>query len=596
MAKSSKKPNSIKKLLKKYSGWIAALVVVMALGYYINNGIYFSSAFEQLPRSLAYYVAEQSGLPNYDGEMDIGTHYAKPGDVVDMWVTVKNMSKNPKALTWYPESSIIDEGPEYPFAHAIGVGTANPIDTKPNWIEPSSFVINNNRLVYYEGPPVNRNGYVTFAWKVRISPYALPGTYTLDLDLVREFDEHGIRVNSAGRMLINQFMRWNFKISELNVYDIPINISADPNSVVVVAQRAPGQTNTQVITFDPLDYSYREIFKTYDPEKVSVADAYKGRFLVSSANPYISSARILDENGYLYMDLDGITPGYPIVEALISPNERYIALNTTNFPGEFYIYDTDTGELTSHVPIFNPWLTNGGNYRYYDYWWSSDSSKLYARWSNSNSSGFQVDKDSGIDQLTMPLTSGLQPIPVITDLNLKDVVFDVLSGTAIGSSYGLEDGSMVPPSDMALIYPNTGIVDNIAHSEVTSYKAKSISQDGSVFAYETINDVGSGNTQNMLWVSRSNDIYQAKLIQSYPIDDMHDGNVVSVEALGFSPNNQLFFYIEQIDVPETGGHLDGFYDHYMLKWVDLMNNYDRYFSIPIPVGMLPPMLIPLGVY
>ena len=98
MFKTKEKPDKFEDLLKKHSGWIAALIIVVALGYYLNNGIFFSSAFEQLPRSLAYYMAEQSGLPNYDGEMNLGVHYAKPGDVVDMWITVENMSKNPKKL------------------------------------------------------------------------------------------------------------------------------------------------------------------------------------------------------------------------------------------------------------------------------------------------------------------------------------------------------------------------------------------------------------------------------------------------------------------------------------------------------------------
>ncbi len=175
-----------------------------------------AKAFEQLPRSLAWELLDMSGQKKeyVEGKYLINNHYVKPGDTIDMWVRVANRSKNPAAEVWYGKSALLDEGPNYPNAHAIGVGMWDPFDKNPGWIDPSSFVINDNRFMYYDGPRVDKNSAVTLAWKVKIPTTVPNGQYDLTLNLVREFDEWGIRVDSAGNTHRYQSMYWKIHVGD----------------------------------------------------------------------------------------------------------------------------------------------------------------------------------------------------------------------------------------------------------------------------------------------------------------------------------------------------------------------------------------------
>lgn len=187
-----------------------------------------AQAFEQLPRSLAWELIAQSGEKKYNSaSYPYAVHYAQAGDTVEMWATVKNWSRNPRAQMWYGQSSLLNEGPNYPNAHAIGVGTWDPMDHQPTFLDPSSFVVNGNRLVYYDGPAINRGQTVTIRWKVKIAANTADGIYDLPLALVRELDEWGYRVTPSGANHRYRSMLYQFVVGDYvapvgyQTYDTP---------------------------------------------------------------------------------------------------------------------------------------------------------------------------------------------------------------------------------------------------------------------------------------------------------------------------------------------------------------------------------------
>jgi hypothetical protein len=204
-----------------------------------------AQAFEQLPRSLAWQLVGQSGETAYwDGQYTYGVHRAKAGDTVTMWATVKNLSRNPRGEVWYGRSSLLPEGPQYPNAHAIGVGTLDPMDNTPSWMDKSSFVINDNRFMYYDGSPVYKGQTVTFQWQIKIAANAPDGIYPLSLGLVREFDEWGFRVNANGANHHFQNMYWQFVIGNVA---LPQNNSSYHEETVTTSS---GSFATQQVSVD----------------------------------------------------------------------------------------------------------------------------------------------------------------------------------------------------------------------------------------------------------------------------------------------------------------------------------------------------------
>ncbi len=180
-----------------------------------------AAAFEQLPRSLAWELIDMSGEKVHASNSMYGIYRVQKGQTVDMWVTVKNLSKNPRAEVWYGRDSLLPEGPLYPNAHAIGVGTLNPMDNKPGWVDPASFVINGNRLTYYNGAPVSWGQTVTLNWKIKLADNVADGIYNLNLGLVREFDEWGERVTSTGAHHQFQDVYWKFAVGNVVIPQNP---------------------------------------------------------------------------------------------------------------------------------------------------------------------------------------------------------------------------------------------------------------------------------------------------------------------------------------------------------------------------------------
>jgi hypothetical protein len=96
-----------------------------------------AQAFESFPRSLAWELISQSGEIAYNAAgYPYGIHYVQPGDTVEMSIAVRNRSRNRQAEMWYGKSALLSEGPSYPNAHAIGVGTWDPMDNIPHFSIP----------------------------------------------------------------------------------------------------------------------------------------------------------------------------------------------------------------------------------------------------------------------------------------------------------------------------------------------------------------------------------------------------------------------------------------------------------------------------
>ncbi|PIR99113.1 hypothetical protein COT87_01180 [Candidatus Collierbacteria bacterium CG10_big_fil_rev_8_21_14_0_10_44_9] len=194
--------------------FLLGVVAVFVLSL-IGSTVTPAQAFEQFPRSLAWELIGQSGTPATNSAgYPFSVIYAQPGETVQMSMQVKNHSRDPHAEMWYGKSQIGYEGPDYPNAHAIGVGTWDPIDNIPTFLDPSSFVVNGNRLTYYDGAPVNKGEIMDLNWQVKIANNVQNGTYNLVLSLVREFDEWGYRVKSNGVNHKYRAVLYQFKIGQ----------------------------------------------------------------------------------------------------------------------------------------------------------------------------------------------------------------------------------------------------------------------------------------------------------------------------------------------------------------------------------------------
>jgi hypothetical protein len=189
------------------------LAVVLAVGFVLPTDV--ADAFQQFPRSLAWELMSQSGVQKVDFNGDpYAVHYVQPGETVQMHVTVRNRSRNRQAEMWYGASSILPEGPNYPNAHAIGLGTWDPMDNIPSFLDPSSFVINGNRFAYYNGEPINKGQSMTLNFQVKIKDGVADGTYDLVTSFVREFDEWGWRDNGRGQNHRYRSMLWKFVVGD----------------------------------------------------------------------------------------------------------------------------------------------------------------------------------------------------------------------------------------------------------------------------------------------------------------------------------------------------------------------------------------------
>ncbi|MFH1088312.1 MAG: hypothetical protein V1719_00535 [Patescibacteria group bacterium] len=545
--------------IKELGLFLAALILLGGLIYYVQHGVAGSSAFEQFPRSLAYNVIEQSGLPQSDlGPTSYAVHYARPGDTISMFVTVKNLSRNSKALVWYPKKDLLDEGIDYPSAHAIGVGVVN--DESPYWVDPSSFVINGNRLAYYDGPAVYKNNYMTISWQIKISQYAPYGVYTLDLGLLREFDEWGMRTYVNGRNSDDQFIRWVFKVSDQSIYDINTTAIAGYSPKIIYHSNIYQGSNQQgypiesrLMTYDLVTGQSKQIYKTIEyPDGIwaTMVDPYHGKIKVDLSS-YVAGGytdwQILDIDGNMInFDNESFRAGR-WANMLYSPDERYIAASDSMSSNKLAVYDCTTNQMREY------WINATAGYRIVG--WSPDSDRVFVDayttgwFNNLKINRYQIFVDgNGVPEMMLWLN----------DNTLGPLSMDLTNGFAMAQEL-VQNNFSTPqlykyPRELRFIDLSRGLTQliNKTKNSYLGYQFHRMSPDGSLFAYsmktrtytpkiltEPASQSEFGST---LMISRIGDIYQPVVVSNFGAD-----------VVGWSKDNRFVAYTYTNTAMVSGG-------------------------------------------
>jgi len=130
-----------------------------------------------------YEWVSQSGTISADG---LAHEYAglAAGQTLNLSLSMINRSgttiKGKTALGAVPAGKQVQVG-------AWGIGTQNPQDGTPSFLDSSSFVLNNNRFVYYDGADVPNGGTITFNWTAKLSTTVTNGVYNLYVLPVSEY-------------------------------------------------------------------------------------------------------------------------------------------------------------------------------------------------------------------------------------------------------------------------------------------------------------------------------------------------------------------------------------------------------------------------
>ena len=125
-----------------------------------------------------YEWVAQSGTISPDGYAHQYTNLV-PGQTLDLWLTLTNRSGQP--IVGKSNLPPIEPGKQVPVG-AWGIGTQNPQDGTPYFLDSSSFVLNNNRFVYYDNENLGDwpNGSSrTMGWTIKLANNLADGVYDL---------------------------------------------------------------------------------------------------------------------------------------------------------------------------------------------------------------------------------------------------------------------------------------------------------------------------------------------------------------------------------------------------------------------------------
>ncbi|MFA5967249.1 MAG: hypothetical protein WC805_01900 [Patescibacteria group bacterium] len=530
------------KALRNLSFILAGVILVGALIYYVKSGVTGSSAFEQFPRSLVYAVVSQSGVPQVsaaDGT-SYAVHYAKPGDTVDMYVVVKNLSKNTKALVWYPQHELAAET-NMPNAHAIGAGTFG--DVQPTWLDNSSFIMNGNRLAYYDGPAVHKGKYMVLAWRIKIANSAVLGNYPLDVALVREYDEQGNRVYNNGKTYPISYIHWVFNVSNIDMYSSNFHERSGytPTAVAVKYETAPDKMS--ISTYNLTSGQVREIYQAtinnlnWGMHPV-IADPYVGKLLLTTDPSRGTSDQVIDLNGNS-VNVPGLDLNQWWFRALAAPDSQTWMLEKNFFDG-VHIYDL--AKQAASVFAFDRNL----NERF----WLADSSRVFWSAYRGNKLAFY--------QLFM--NSDRQPEPVwwLNHQGFNEAKFSLEGNVGIGTIVNYNSAwKWVPPSEIKSIRIDTGLVQSLIKSSVAKYRVEAISPDGSMFIFTA--DYPSGSLVNSMegggqvgvdntvtFISRTGDVFQPMVLSK---------DMTGISVRGWSKDNRYVVYEEYPYCGEGAGEV-----------------------------------------
>ncbi len=152
------------------------------------------TAAAQTPVYRFKWISQTPATVTADGT----AHYVSvtQGNSVTLSVTVQNLSgktiKGRSALGAIPAGKQTQVG-------SFGIGVRGDLQTP--WLDASSFVLNGNRLVYYEGADVAPNANITMTFTVKVASTAANGTYNLYYKPVFDYEAWTRQVAWNGRVL-----------------------------------------------------------------------------------------------------------------------------------------------------------------------------------------------------------------------------------------------------------------------------------------------------------------------------------------------------------------------------------------------------------
>lgn len=130
-----------------------------------------------------YEWASQSGDISSDGLAHEYTNL-EAGQTISLSLTLINRS----GITIVGKSNLSSSPDKQVPVGVWGIGSQTPYqDGTPSFLDLSSFVLNNNRFIYYDGPNVPDNGILTMSWTIKLASNLSDGVYNLYVRPVSEY-------------------------------------------------------------------------------------------------------------------------------------------------------------------------------------------------------------------------------------------------------------------------------------------------------------------------------------------------------------------------------------------------------------------------
>ena len=130
-----------------------------------------------------YEQVHQSGTVSDDGLAHEYTNL-EAGQALDLSLTLFNRSGN----TIQSRHRLNQPSDKQVPIGSYGIGSQTPYqDGTPHFLDTSSYVLNNNRFVYYEGEDVSDNGLITMNWTIKLKDNLSDGVYNLYVRPVSEY-------------------------------------------------------------------------------------------------------------------------------------------------------------------------------------------------------------------------------------------------------------------------------------------------------------------------------------------------------------------------------------------------------------------------
>jgi len=160
-----------------------------------------------------YEWMNQSGTISSDGLAHEYTNL-QAGQTLQLSLTLMNQAGNTIRARHRLGNS---PGKQVPIG-SYGIGSQTPYqDGTPSFLDPSSFVLNNNRFAYYDGDDVPHGGVMTISWNIKLKENLANGAYNLYVRPVSEYNAW-TRQSKNGKLLpdTNSDIFWRLVVGRIN--------------------------------------------------------------------------------------------------------------------------------------------------------------------------------------------------------------------------------------------------------------------------------------------------------------------------------------------------------------------------------------------